>query len=158
MGKFGVTFTNFATATSAKTALALDCNAAGERGELVYLAAGGAAVTPASKQHEVWVAKCTFATAGTAGSSPTPAPFDEGAAAADLLAGIEFSAEPTVIDATDGAYPLYEGFNQYGGMKWGVPQGEGIFLSNAYTKRGICVRCLSDAVGAISGCGHWWEP
>ena len=155
MAKYGCSFDAFVTATGAKTALGLHANAAGEDAEIVeLLMSGSGSAAAADRQHRARVALCTFATAGTAGANPTPEPFHQGAAAAEILAGIEFSAEPTVVGSV---YPLLWGFNQRGGMRWGVPRGEGIVIRNGDTEPGLVFQVLSDAAGEVDGHGHWWE-
>jgi hypothetical protein len=156
VAKFGVFFNAFATAATAKTAVALNANAAGEHGELVEaVMTGSGTAASADRQHRAQIAPCTFATAGTPVSSPTPEPFDQYANAAKVLAGIEFSAEPTVVGSV---FPVLFGFNQRGGMRWAVPRGEGIHFDNAPTNKGLVLQVLSDAAGEVDGCVHWWEP
>ena|SRR3990167_4230041 len=155
MAKYGCSFDAFATTTGAKTALGLHANAAGEDAEIVeLLMSGSGSAAAADRQHRARVAMCTFATAGTAGANPTPEPFHQGAAAAEILAGIEFSAEPTVVGSV---YPLLWGFNQRGGMRWGVPRGEGLVIRNGDTEPGLVFQVLSDAAGEVDGHSHWWE-
>lgn len=155
MGKYGVFFNAFATTTSAKTAVGLNANGAGEEGECIeLLMTGSGSAAAADRQHRAQCAKCTFATAGT-GTSTTPEPFNENAPAARVAASIEYSAEPTVVGSV---FPILYGFNQRGGMRWAVPQGEGIRFNNDRTNKGLVFQVLSDAAGEVDGHGHWWEP
>jgi hypothetical protein len=55
-------------------------------------------------------------------------------------------------------FPIQWGFNQRGGMRWGVPQGEGLVIQNQDTERGACFQVVSSAVGAVDGHLHHWEP
>lgn len=157
MGKYSVGFDGFATPTGTPdTALALSGNAAGEKGEIVELCmTGGGGSAPADTQHRAEAKACTFATAGTAGSSPTPEPFDKYSNAAKSLASIKFTAEPTVIGS---AFGLIFGFNQRGGMRWAVPQGEGLKYDNAPSDKGIVFTVVSHQAGVVDGYGHFWEP
>lgn len=156
MPKFSCGFDNFATTTANKTALLLHANAAGEEGEIVELCMTGAgSAAAADRQHEAKVLPKDATTAGTAGSNPTPEKFHQKSAAAALLAGIEYSAEPTTYGSV---FLLLFGFNQRGGLRWGVPRGEGIVIRNADTNVAIGFLVKSDAAGAVDGFGHWWEP
>lgn len=155
MGKFAAFFNAFATTTAAKSALALDANAAGEEGEIVeVIMTGSGTAAAADRQHRAQVAMCTFATAGT-GTTITSEPFNQKANAAKCLSVAEFSAEPTVVGTV---FPILYGFNQRGGMRWAVPQGEGLKIDNANTERGAVFQVLSDAAGEVDGHMHHWEP
>ncbi len=154
MGKYGVGFNAFATTTAAKTAIGLHANAAGENAEVVeLLMSGSGSVTAADIQHRAQLAGCTFGAAGT-GTVTTAEPFDDSANAGRILATIEFSAEPTTVGTV---FPILWGFNQRGGMRWGVPRGEGKLFHNANTQKGIVFQVLSSAVGEVDGHGHWHE-
>lgn len=156
MAKYGVFANAFATTTAAKTAIAVHANAAGEKAEVVELCmTGSGSATAADRQHRAQAAPCTFAGAGTAGSNPTPEPFDKYANAAKCLVGIEYSAEPTVVGSV---FPVLFGFNQRGGMRWAVPRGEGIVIDNANTDKGVVWQVLSDAAGEVDAFAHFWEP
>ena len=155
MGKYGVHFNAFATTTAAKSAVGLHANASGEESEIVELImTGSGSAAAADRQHRAQVAFCTFGTAGT-GSTTTAEPFHQGSAAADILSSIEFSAEPTTVDSV---FPLMWGFNQRGGMRWGVPRGEGFVIRNGDTTPGLVFQVLSDAAGEVDGSCHWHEP
>jgi hypothetical protein len=155
MAKYGVVFDAFATTTTAKSAIGLNADAGTEKGEVVeLLMTGSGTAAGADRQHRARVAKCTFATAGT-GTSFTPEPFTEFANAAKLAATVEYSAEPTVVGT---AYPILWGFNQRSGMRWGVPQGEGLSLDGGATEHGLVFQVLSDAAGEVDGHLHFWEP
>ena len=154
MPKFGAFFNAFATTTTAKTALALHANGTGEWFELIeLLMSGDGSVTAADRQHRAQLAKCTFGAAGT-GTTITAEPFDDFAAAGRVLAVGEYSAEPTTVGTV---FPILWGFNQRGGMRWAVPQGEGVKVYNPNTNKGVVFQVLSDAAGAVDGHGNWWE-
>lgn len=155
MGKYGVFFNAYATTTTAKSALGFHANAAGEKAEIVELTmTGSGSAAAADRQHRAQVAACTFGTAGT-GTTITAEPFDKYSNASKILSVGEYSAEPTTVGTV---FPVLWGFNQRGGMRWGVPQGEGIKIDNANTDKGIVFQVLSDAAGEVDGYGHFWEP
>jgi hypothetical protein len=49
------------------------------------------------------------------------------------------------------------GFNQRGGNRWGVPQGEGIKINNAFTEKALGWRVISSAAGKVDANVHFWE-
>lgn len=154
MPKYGVVFDAFATTTSFTTAAQLNPNASGERGEVVELImTGSGSAAAADRQHRAALSFCTFATTG-AGQTPTPEPFSQGSAAADILAAVEMTTEATVVATAF----IQWGFNQRGGMRWAVPRGEGVEINNADSEPGVVFRVLSDAAGSVDGHIHWWEP
>lgn len=156
MAKYGVAFDGFATTTSAKSAVGVHADAAGDWFEAVEFAMTGSGVAAAAdRQHRAMVAKCTFGAAGTAGSSPTPEPFDDRANASRMGAGVEYSAEPTTVGSV---FPVLFGFNQRGGLRWAVPLLEGVRVYNANTNKGLVFQVISDAAGAVDGHAHWHEP
>lgn len=156
MSKYGVFFNAFTTAATATSAYGGNANAAGEEGEYVeFLMTGAGSVAPADRQHRAQVAMCTFATAGTWGTTPTAEPFHQGSGASEILSTIEASAEPTVVGSV---FPILYGFNQRGGMRWAVPRGEGIVIRNGDTEPGLVFQVLSDAAGSVDGHVHFHEP
>lgn len=77
----------------------------------IYEWTAGAAATPADQY--AWVKLRRTTAAGTAGSSPTPAPLDNQEVAAVCTAGITHSAEPT------GSTTLYDApINQRATYRW----------------------------------------
>ena len=156
MGKYGVDFSNFTTPTTTPdTALAIVA-ATGEESEIIELLMTGSGVAAAAdRQHTAGVQFYDGTTAGTAGSSPTPELFDQRSNAADMTASIEFTAEPTNINAVK---ILAFGFNQRGGMRWAVPRGEGIKVRGDDTEDNLSFNVVSDAAGAVDGCCHFHEP
>jgi len=156
MGKYAVHFMGFSTTTAPTTAVGLDANGTGEMGEVVEICmTGSGSAAAADRQHRCETTPCSFATAGT-GTAATPEPFRQITQAALLTAATNYSAEATVM--SNGPFPVLFGFNQRGGMRWAVPQGEGIWLSNATEESGLAVRVRSDAAGAVDGFIHFWEP
>lgn len=155
MGKYTSNFVNFTTATTSKTGVSVDADGAGELGEIVEcMMTGSGSVAAADRQHRASLDPCTFATAGT-GTAQTPQPFKQITQAALLASSTAYSAEPSVIANTSGMVVF--GFNQRGGMRWAVPQGEGVWCSNATEESGMAWRVISDAAGATDGYLHWWE-
>lgn len=158
MPKYGISAPAFTTSTSVLTALYLHANAAGEKAEVVEMTMTGSGTTaPADTQHRATALHSTGATAGTAGSTPVPQQFggSGSALAANCLAGAAYSAEPTVYSTA--IAPILLGFNQRGGIRWAVPQGEGIQINNAFTEKAIGWRVISSAAGVIDANVHFWE-
>lgn len=156
MSKYGVFFNAYTTTTTATSAIGLDANASGEEGEIIELLMTGAgSAAAADRQHRAQLVMCTYASAGIWGTTPTPEPFHQGSAAAEVLATIEATTEPGVVGTV---FPVLYGFNQRGGMRWAVPRGEGIVIRQADTERGVAWQVLSDAAGSVDGHSHWWEP
>ena len=156
MGKYAIGVTAFTTPTgTADTAASIEA-AAGEAAEVVELImTGSGTTTAADTMHRAVAALCDFTTQGTAGASPTPEKFNQAANASLMSADIEYTAEPTNINTVE---LLTFGFNQRGGMRWAVPQGEGIAIRGNDTEKGVVWTVISAAAGAVDGAMHWWEP
>jgi hypothetical protein len=156
MPKYGVSAAAFTTPTgTADTAILVHANAAGEQCEIVELIMTGSGSTGAADtQHRAAAYYHDGTTAGTAGSNPTPEKFADGSAAAACLAGIAYTAEPTNINTVA---ILQFGFNQRGGMRYAVPQGEGIKCMNSFTEKGVVWTVVSSVSGSIDANMHWWE-
>jgi hypothetical protein len=155
MAKYGVSFDAFATTTSAKTAMGVFANGTGEIFEAIEAVMTGSGTTAAADtQHRAMIAKCTFGATGTA-TTQTADPFNDKANASVILCLAECSAEPTTVGTV---FPVLFGFNQRGGMRWSVPQGEGITCANANTNKGIVLQVISSAAGAVDGHLHYHEP
>lgn len=158
MPKYGISAPDFTTSTSVTTALYLHANAAGERAEIVELTMTGSGTTAAADtQHRAIALPSTGGTAGTAGSNPTPTLFagSGGSVAANCLAGAAYTAEPATY-STNTALVQF-GFNQRGGMRWAVPQGEGVPINNAFTEKALGWRVISSAAGKVDANIHFWE-
>lgn len=157
MPKYGVTAGDFTTSTSSLTVLYVHANAAGEKAEIVELIMTGSGITaPADTQHRATALHSSAATAGTAGSNPTPALWAGSGSqvAANCLAGAAYSAEPTTYSSN---VLVMISFNQRGGNRWGVPQGEGIPINNAFTEKAVGWRVISSAAGKVDANVHFWE-
>lgn len=156
MPKYGVSAAAFTSPiTTADTAILVHANAAGEQAEVVELIMTGSGTTAAADtQHRAAAYFHDGSTAGTAGSNPTPEKFADGSVAAACLAGIAYTAEPTNINTVA---LLQFGFNQRGGMRWAVPQGEGIKCMNSFTEKGLVWTVVSSAAGVVDANMHWWE-
>ena len=155
MGKYGAHFREFATTTTAKTALTMvpaSTNILCEVVEAIMTGAG--ATAPTDVQHEARLAKTTVATAGTA-TTVTAEPMDDAANAARTITKTNYSAEGTVVRSV---FPVVFGFNQRGGMRWAVPRGEGVFVYQPLTNKGLAFLVISSVAGAVSGSATFWEP
>ena len=152
--KYGVYADNFTTATSVKTACLLWPDAAGEECEIVELIMTGAGATAAADtQHTARFIRMSVTSVGT-GTTQTPEPF-KGTRAALASAAVEFSVEP---GGKATVFPVHFGFNQRGGMRWAVPQGEGVVVRNSDTNLKGGWEVISQAAGAIDANVQFWEP
>ena len=97
---------------------------------------------------------CMGASARQCCRSPATGPCRHSSVAAACLAGIAYTAEPTNINTVA---LLQFGFNQRGGMRWAVPQGEGIKCMNSFTEKGLVWTVVSSAAGVVDANMHWWE-
>lgn len=153
MSKFWVGFENFTTSTANKTGAKI-IGAANKSIEVVEIGCfGSRAVAPADIQHNVNAGFLTNATAGTPGASPTPEPFYKIGSASGNTAGVAYSAESTAY--VTNVFQLFS-FNQRGGMRWSVPQGEG-FKPDANANFSFGWRVISNSAGAVDGNVMWWE-
>jgi len=154
MAKFFIGFSEFTTGTTATTAMKV-IGSASKSFEVVEIGCyGGGQTAAADTQHEVQFGFLSNAGAGTAGASPTPEEAKQWGSASGLTAGTKYTAEPTTY-ATN-VFPLFT-FNQRSGMRWAVPQGDGLATSGADTNLSAGVRVDSSAAGVISGNMFWWE-
>lgn len=154
MPKYGITTNAFTTSTTITTALGIFANATGEQAEIVELIMTGSGSTAAADtQHRATATHCTFGATGVS-TSLTPEPFLDGSLAANCSCGGAYSTEPTTYSSQP---TLVFGFNQRGGMRWAVPQGEGLRINNAFTDKGIGWRVTSSAAGAVDATAHFWE-
>ena len=154
MGKFALTVSAFTTSTTVTTAIGVAPNAAGETGEVVEaVMTGSGTTTAADTQHRCQVTYCTYATTGVS-TTATPEPFHQGARASQMIAGHTFTTEPTTYS---GQPTINFGFNQRGGMRWAVPQGEGLVMIGGFDDEGVGLRVISAAAGAIDGHLHYHE-
>jgi len=154
MGKFALTVSAFTTSTTVTTAIGVAPNAAGETGEVVEaVMTGSGTTTAADTQHRCQVTYCTYATTGVS-TTATPEPFHQGARASQFIAGHTFTTEPTTYS---GQPTINFGFNQRGGMRWAVPQGEGLVMIGGFDDEGVGLRVISAAAGAIDGHLHYHE-
>lgn len=154
MPKYGISTNDMTTSTTISTALGVFPNAAGEQAEIVELIMTGSGSTAAADtQHRATATHCTFGATGVS-TSLTPEPFIDQSLAANSTCGAQYSTEPTAYSAQP---HLVMGFNQRGGMRWAVPQGEGMKLQNGGTDKGLGWRCTSSAAGKIDATVHFWE-
>lgn len=154
MAKFWIGFSGFATSTSNKT-MAKIIGASAKKIECVEVGAFGAGATaPADVQHNINAGFLSNATAGTPGASPTPEKMDQSSAVSGVTAGVSYSAESTTF-ATN-VFQLFS-FNQRGGMRWAVPEGEGFRTDGSQTNLSFAARVISSVAGAIDGNMMWKE-
>lgn len=156
MPKYGAHTANMTSPiTTADTVLAVTANAAGEEGEVVYLSmTGSGTATAADRQHRALLFQNASDVPGVS-TAITPVAFHQGSAVAEMECSGTFTTEPSAL----GTVALVAfGFNQRGGMPWGVPQGEGVYVRNNQTNQGVVWAVVSDAAGAVDANLHWWEP
>jgi hypothetical protein len=155
MAKYGVSFGAFATTTSILTALKF-VSATKFPFEVVELGMyGSGSVAPADIQHEATAAFVSAAGAGTGTASPPLGePMSKSSPAASTTILWKMSVEPTTYATV---FPVLFSFNQRGGMRWAVPQGEGLADTFEQTQMHLGFRVRSSAVGTVDGMGNWWE-
>lgn len=155
MPKYGVSFGSFTTTTSVLTALKLVA-ATKVPYEIVELDMFGAgAVAAADVQHQATGSFVSAAGAGTGTASPpTPEPMIKMSAVSGLSILWKMTAEPTTYATV---FPVMASFNQRGGMRWAVPQGEGLGSIFEATQMHFGWRIQSSAAGSVDGAMHWWE-
>ena len=116
---------------------------------------GAGIVAPADIQHQATACFVSAAGAGTgAASPPTPEPMRKSSAAASCTILWKMTAEPTTYATV---FPLLVSFNQRGGMRWAVPQGEGLANTFEQTQMHGGWRVQSSAVGTVDGALQFWE-
>lgn len=154
MARFSLTFPAFATTTSSKTLFTIHADAAGEEAEIQELiVTGSGSTTPADTGHRATIQRLDATGAGTS-TAQTPGKLDARSGAATLVGAVNYSAEPTAYLLTE---ILTLGFNQRGGMRWAVPKGQGILVSNAVGGVKGGVKLISSAAGAVDGSLIWEE-
>ena len=156
MPKYSIMFASQTTATSTKSILGAymltDSTRQGEIVECIWTGSGS--VAAADIQHRGDLAGVTFGATG-ASTSITPIPWNPSAAAALGNFGTNYSTEPTALSAV---HPVTVGFNQRGGMRWAVPQGEGFKIANSgATEKGAVMTTISSAAGNCDGTLHFWQ-
>lgn len=153
MAKYGGHLADFVTTTGVKTALMLWplSNKQNETVELIMTGSG--TVTPADTGHQASAAYCTSAVVGV-GTTVTAEKFDQGAAAAISCLTSSFTQEPTTYGSV---FPVFFGFNQRGGQRWAVPQGEGLKGISNVSQKNLGWRVKSSAAGQVDSNMQWWE-
>lgn len=155
MAKYGISAGAFATTTGILTALKL-VSVTKFPWEIVELGMyGSGTVAPADIQHSATFAYVSAAGAGTGTASPpTPEPMHKTSPAASSTVLWKMTAEPTTYATV---FPVLFSFNQRGGMRWAVPQGEGLLDSFEQTQMHGGFRVQSSAVGTIDAMLNFWE-
>lgn len=155
MPKYGIQFANQTTSTSLKSILgAYMVTTATCFGEIVeVIVTGAGSVTPADNAIGAHLTGVTFGATGVS-TSITPIPFANGATAAVGNYGSNYSTEPTTTSAV---CPVRFGFNQRGGMRWAVPQGEGYRIhADGGTERGATIQTISSAAANADATMNFW--
>ncbi len=156
MAKYSTQYVLFTTSTATKTILGAYMLTDNTRqGQIVeVILTGSGATTPADTAHRCDLVGCTFGATGVS-TSITPIPWNPSANAALGNYGANYTTEPTSYSAV---HPVTFGFNQRGGMRWAVPQGEGFNIANAgATEKGAGVTVISSAAGVVDGNWHFWQ-
>ena len=156
MAKFSATTNSFASPiTTPDTAISVHANAAGESFELVEAIMTGSGTSTANDfPHTASLQGSTLNTAGT-GTAFTADVLRGGAQASLMSVLINYTAEPA---ANSGNERVQFGFNQRGGMRYAVPQGEGINIHNADTVKALLFFVQAQTAGAVDATVHYWEP
>ncbi len=114
---------------------------------------GSGVTAAADTQTRAQLTGCTFGATGVS-TSITPIPFANGTVAAVGNYGTTYTTEPTTTSAV---VPVQFGFNQRGGMRWAVPQGEGYKMhADGGTERGAVVMIRAAAAGKADANMHFW--
>ena len=156
MPKYSIMLANQTTSTATKSVLGAYMLTDNTRQiEVVeVIATGSGSVAAADIQTRCDLAGVTFAATGVS-TSITPIPFNPSAAAALGNYGTNYTTEPTALSAV---HPVTFGFNQRGGMRWAVPQGEGFKANNAgATEKGCVVTTIASAAGNADTTMHFWQ-
>ena len=159
MPKYAAHVTNFTTSSTSTTMIRIG-SISNRRCEVVEcIMTGAGATTPADVGHDCQLSFLNaFGTTGWGTASPLPGPtqqFVKSSAASSASVAIRFQKEPTVYDLV---FPVYFGFNQRGGQRWSVPQGEGVKVdSGTATGAGLGQLNQSSASGAANSSLNWWE-
>ena len=156
MPKYSIMFANQTSSTAAKTVLAayMLTDATRNMEVVEVICTGSGSVAAADIQSRCDLAGCTFAATGVS-TSITPIPFNPTGPAALGNYGTNESTEPTAYSAVR---PVSFGFNQRGGMRWAVPQGEGFRAANyGTTEKGCGVLTIASAAGNLDANMHFWQ-
>ena len=158
MPKYGQTYVAYTTSTSVRTALSgymiTDTTRNVEIVEAMMTGSGDLA--PADVQHRAGLVGNDFAGATGASSLSTPVHFNDiGGTAAIGNFGENLTIEPAIAAAV---VVVTFGFNQRGGMRWAVPQGEGVsFLNAGAGENGYTWGVISSVAGEVDANLHFWQ-
>ena len=151
-------YVSFVTTTAKKSVLGqylmTDLTFASEVIEVCVTGAGS--VAAADIQHECELVGFTGGATG-ASTTFTPGKFNFAAVAALGNHGCNYTTEPTTITAATSGHPVSFGINQRGGLRWAVPQGEGVKYSFSGTEKLWSVQVLSSAAGTVTAYVHFWQ-
>lgn len=153
MGKFAISFPAFGTLTTLKTAGKITSVATRPYECVEFGFFGSGSVVSADTQHEGSACFLDNTSDGTA-TSQTPERMRQSSNAAYCTAGVNYTVEPTVYASVN---PVLFGFNQRGGQRWSVPQGEGLINQFENTNMNLGFRVRSAAAGFVDFMAQWWE-
>ena len=116
---------------------------------------GAGQATPADIGHDANLCFIGSPAVDGIGTVHTPVPFVRSSAAAAGSVATTFTTELTTYDTV---FPVFFGFNQRGGQRFSVPQGEGIKVDSG-TASGTRIgwRVISSAAGAVNASLNHWE-
>jgi hypothetical protein len=157
MPKYSVMFASQTTSTSIKSVIACymvtDSTRQAEIVECIWTGSGS--VAAADIQHRGSLAGDSFASNTGVSTTITPVPWNPAASAAIGNYGVNHSTNPGGANAVQA---VTVGFNQRGGMRWAVPQGEGYKITNAgTTDKGATMGTISSAAGNVDANLHFWQ-
>ena len=156
MPKYSLTFANYSANTATKTVLSgyMLTDATRNMEVVEVIMTGSGSVAAADVQHRCQLLGCTYGATGVS-TTTTPEPFNPTGPAALGNYGVNFSTEPTTISTVA---TLTFGFNQRGGMRWAVPQGEGFRAANyGTTEKGAVVTNIASGAGNTDQAMHFWQ-
>ena len=155
MAKYATMIADYTTSTTNLSVLgAYMVTTATCFGEIVeVIVTGSGSTAAADTQHRAQLVGCTFGATGVS-STIVPIPFNNGTVAAVGNYGTTYTTESTTTSAV---VPVQFGFNQRGGMRWAVPQGEGYKMhADGGTERGAVVMIKAAAAGKADANMHFW--
>jgi hypothetical protein len=155
MAKYGTMVKDYTTSTTNLSVLgAYMTTTATCFGEIIeVIVTGSGSTVAADTQTRAQLVGCTFGATGVS-TTITPIPFANGTVAAVGNYGTTYTTEPTTTSAV---VPVQFGFNQRGGMRWAVPQGEGYKIhADGGTERGAVVMIQAAVAGKADANMHFW--
>ena len=158
MGKFASSVKNATTSTTVGAMIAINGVSKAHLEFVEMTMTGSGTAAPADIPHTAtW--DFSDGTTPATDTAQTPRKFNDNSAVS-IITNADCNVAPiTGVTATIIApSAIAEGFNQRGGMRWAVPQGEGVHLDFDATNMDAAWRADAQATGAIDAHIHWWEP